>query len=50
MATKRCKAVELSPMVNALIVGGNHHNARSYKGATDHNCVLAIQELVILIA
>src|SRR6266571_4658148 len=52
MTTKRCKAVVLSPMVNALIVDGNHQNVSqsTCEGAMDLKSVLAINKLVILIA
>src|SRR6266702_2630701 len=52
MTTKRCKAVVLSPMVNALIIDGNHQNVSqsTCEGAMDLKSVLAINKLVILIA
>jgi hypothetical protein len=52
MTTKRCKAVVLSPTVNALIVDGNRYDVSQsiYEGGKDHKRVLAIQKLVILIA
>ena len=49
MTAKRCKAVVLSPMVNALIVGGNVSQL-TYAGAIDHKRVLTVHLLVILTA